>query len=457
MRKHLRASLSLFVLFALLLTLIPASAAGLQIVPFIEGSRDLATDNEWEALIQINTLRLEAGLEPLAMAEDLQPVAALRARELDRYFGSMRPDDRAWYTALDEAYIPYFLASELIARPFLSGQVVVERWAEDAEQLDALLGPYFTHIAISHNLGTDTWCALLVRSVAHESLSLHHSGGRYLVAGEPLSRLGLIIATYGEIGDAFIPLGDGMVTGLNTNRAGVQVGTFSLHGLSVDVPITVRFVDVNYNDWYGVYIDYVTAAGLFQGVSDQEFAPRSFMTRAMFVTVLGRQARRMELSITGDHSQFEDVGDDLWYTPYIGWAAERGITQGFGNFFGTGDRVTREQVATFLLRFFHYVEVELPISGPPCFEDRDTVSDWALEAVDLAVTLGLMSLTEYGQFRPGDRATRADVAMALAVFSQYYLTTLEPPDDCCPSECDPEDCDYGEYCPEEYCPEEYVN
>ena len=383
------------------------------------GHRDIATDSEWDALQRINALRSYYGKPPLAMAERLQPVAALRAYELDLSFSHIRPDDSAWYTAIEEAEISYAQASELIARPAVSGWRVVEIWAGCEDSMELILGDY-SHIALAHNISTDTWCALLIQSEeAHTSLSLHPQGGRFLPFGKPLESLDLIAVAMGGIGMSYIPLTDAMVPIV---RSGNVTLTFAWGGLYLHFTIFIDFSDVDESHRYYEHIRFAVTNHLFNGVSATKFAPDEQMTRAMFVTVLGRQARQMGLTIDGDHSIFADVEDGAWYTPYIGWAAARGIAQGSGGYFNPYDPVNREQMATFLLRFIHYAEIELPTDVErPFITDRPLVSGWAREAVDTAVTLGLINLREGENFEPGEDALRAEVAHALAVLVREHV------------------------------------
>ena len=57
-----------------------------------------------------------------------------------------------------------------------------------------------------------------------------------------------------------------------------------------DHAATHPFTDVKSRDWYSDYVTYVWQNGIFYGVSDTMFAPKDPLTRAMFVTVLGRLA-----------------------------------------------------------------------------------------------------------------------------------------------------------------------
>ncbi|MCL2827378.1 MAG: S-layer homology domain-containing protein [Oscillospiraceae bacterium] len=418
-------------LLCIMLTLAPQAALAVLIEELsIGSSRDIATDNEWNALTHINALRHAEGLAPLAMAACIQQVAALRARELAQSFSSTRPNGMPWDTAIDEAEIPYTKAAELTAHFFLSGQNVVESWANTEDRRASLLGDYYTHIGLSHNLNADTWAAVLIGTHSHEYLALHPSGNRHITAGRPFSSLGLIAVAEGELGESYIPLTDAVVTGFNRYRPGVQAVTFSVGDLSISFYIEVRFVDVNYNTRQATYIRYVVQRGLFNGVSGTHFSPDESMTRDMLVTVLGRQARQMGFAIAGDHTRFADVADDRWYTAYIGWAAEQGIALGYAGNFNGKEVLTREQLAVFLLRFVAFSEAELTLEGryTPDYTDRHLVSYWASDAVDATLALGFFELLGDTFFAPQRYATRMEVARAITILVRDFIGDCDDDD-----------------------------
>ncbi|WKL04424.1 S-layer homology domain-containing protein [Paenibacillus amylolyticus] len=75
------------------------------------------------------------------------------------------------------------------------------------------------------------------------------------------------------------------------------------------------------------------------------------MTRAMYVTALGRMAG----VDTGAYStsSFADVQAGSWYAPYVEWAVKEGITDGTGGGkYSPNATVSREQMATMTLQVF---------------------------------------------------------------------------------------------------------
>ena len=83
------------------------------------------------------------------------------------------------------------------------------------------------------------------------------------------------------------------------------------------------------------------------------------MTRGMFVTVLGRIAGVDTADYAGQ-TPFKDVPANMYYAPYVAWAAKHGVTSGMGDgTFSPDGLINREQMATFFVRYFEKFDVEL--------------------------------------------------------------------------------------------------
>lgn len=93
------------------------------------------------------------------------------------------------------------------------------------------------------------------------------------------------------------------------------------------------------------------------------FQPGGSLTRAMFVTILGRDGRR------GGGEWREWVcrcAGRRWYSAYVAWAAGEGIVDGTGNgCFSPNSPVTREQMATMIARYVDSADLPLPETGDP--------------------------------------------------------------------------------------------
>ncbi|HBV67909.1 MAG TPA: hypothetical protein DEF04_06800 [Clostridiales bacterium] len=155
--------------------------------------------------------------------------------------------------------------------------------------------------------------------------------------------------------------------------------------------------DISSDQWYYDAAKFVVEKGLFTGVSDTEFSPNQNMTRAMFVTVLGRMAEQQGA------------------VEYVAWTNE--VVSGYDvDTFGDDDKVTREQMAVILLEFAKQYNIQLNENTAKSFADSHKISSWASEAINELVSAGILNGYEDGSLQPQEHATRAEVASALQRF-----------------------------------------
>jgi uncharacterized repeat protein (TIGR02543 family) len=172
-----------------------------------------------------------------------------------------------------------------------------------------------------------------------------------------------------------------------------------------------EYIDVDKTDWFYESVMYCLEKGIFSGTGENAFSPDTTLTRAMYVTVLGRIAG-VDTSQYAT-SSFNDVAVGEWYAPYVAWAAEKGITQGTGkDTFSPDEALTREQMATMTVRFFKSLDIsyeaeEQTKSGPG---DTSAISSWALDSVLSLWYAGLLTGDENGNCNPTSKATRAEAA-----------------------------------------------
>lgn len=175
---------------------------------------------------------------------------------------------------------------------------------------------------------------------------------------------------------------------------------------------TVSFTDVQPTDWYAEAVTYAVENGLFQGTSATTFAPNANMNRAMLVTVLYRMSGEQSKA----DAAFSDVAQDAWYAEAVAWAKTNGIVSGTSaTQFAPNQNVTREQMAAILYRYAQYKgqETSTDQSGLEHFTDVNTVSSYAVPAMNWAVQNGLISGTSTTTLTPTGNATRAQVATIL--------------------------------------------
>ena len=182
------------------------------------------------------------------------------------------------------------------------------------------------------------------------------------------------------------------------------------------------FSDIT-DHWAKSNIKFVTEREIFQGTAENIFDPQVSMTRAMFVTVIGRLYERSYGNITGD-SIFSDVDEDAYYDDYVSWANDNGIIKGVGdNRFDPNTVVTREQMAEIMFRFAEYLG-----KGPQgawminvTYPDKSEISEWAMDSAAYCQLTGIISGHDNGQFTPKSAATRAEVSAVIERFIEENL------------------------------------
>ena len=178
------------------------------------------------------------------------------------------------------------------------------------------------------------------------------------------------------------------------------------------------FNDVAKADWYYDAVSAVVSKGLFTGITSSSFGPNKTMTRAMFITVLGRYAGVDDKAyLSSGKRPFADVDYDEYYAGYAIWGYEKGIVKGMSddaNAFAPNSKVTREQICSFLNRYIAYAGLSIEAGGKSAaFADAGKISSWALADVNAMQSYGIVKGEESGSsyvFRPRDNATRAQVA-----------------------------------------------
>ncbi|BES64381.1 hypothetical protein SANA_08200 [Gottschalkiaceae bacterium SANA] len=181
------------------------------------------------------------------------------------------------------------------------------------------------------------------------------------------------------------------------------------------------FNDVNQNDWFYDSILYAVENEFFSGIGPDTFAPEDPMTRAMYVTAIGHIAG-VDDSYPVQEGFFSDVEINADYAPFVMWAADQEISQGVGNHvFGPDGLITREQMATFTVRFFDAYEISYPQSiDKAAPKDFDKIEDYAKAAVLKLWNCGLFVGDGEGFFNPKGSASRAEGATFSVRMNQIF-------------------------------------
>ena len=168
------------------------------------------------------------------------------------------------------------------------------------------------------------------------------------------------------------------------------------------------YADVPADHWAAAEIDAATSAGLFEGVSEDAFGLGRTINRAQFVTALCRLfGWEME---SGEAHTFTDCPSDAWYYAAVETAYQNGALPTYSTTFRPYDAITREEMASMLVRALGYStlagqlsEEELPYG--------DVTSNRGYIAI--ASDLGIFSGYDDGTFRPRGLATREQAAAVM--------------------------------------------
>ena len=160
--------------------------------------------------------------------------------------------------------------------------------------------------------------------------------------------------------------------------------------------------DVKPGDWYYSAVEYVTVNGLMNGTG-KGFEPNLATSRAMIWTILARM------------SGVDTTSGGEWYAIAQRWAVANGVSDGTM----PNGTITREQLAAMLYR---YAVSKGMVKGPATadlsvFADANSVSSYAVEAMQWAVSTGLIGGMD-GKLNPQGSATRAQVATMLMRFAE---------------------------------------
>lgn len=182
------------------------------------------------------------------------------------------------------------------------------------------------------------------------------------------------------------------------------------------------FKDVNEKDWYFDAVKLMHLSDIVEGTSTTTFSPKLDSLRVTLVTVLGRMSEINKSEYIG--TSYSDIQAGSWYAPFVQWATENNIVEGYGNeLFGVDDSLTREQVATLLYRYAkEYQKLTISFQRPNLIEaylDSDSVSTWSYDAMRWCLETGILSGRGNGILDPKGACTRAELVQFLANFQRY--------------------------------------
>lgn len=168
------------------------------------------------------------------------------------------------------------------------------------------------------------------------------------------------------------------------------------------------FNDLSGYEWAEPAIKALSENKVIDGTGNNRFEPATSVKREQFVKMI---VAGFALANSGAECDFNDVQSDAWYYMYVASAVKSGIINGKDNgLFGTGDDITREDMAVILYRLVSAVSIDLPSGEIHEFADSESISEYAKEAVEKLSSAGIINGRDDNSFGAKDNATRAEAA-----------------------------------------------
>ncbi|TFE29017.1 Ig-like domain-containing protein [Cohnella luojiensis] len=182
---------------------------------------------------------------------------------------------------------------------------------------------------------------------------------------------------------------------------------------------SAAFTDMD-NHWASNDVLLLASKFVVSGYTIKTFAPGKSITRADFAEFIARG-----IGLDGDRttaSRYTDVSSTNTSAAYIGAVSKAGIVEGGSDGkFRPNAAVTREEMATMLVRAMNYVGVQSNSSsaGLSNFKDKSKISKWALDGVAISVNAGFIKGSTTQTINPQSNATRAEAAIMIKRFLEY--------------------------------------
>ena len=184
-------------------------------------------------------------------------------------------------------------------------------------------------------------------------------------------------------------------------------------------PVNAKiFNDLQGVEWAENAINTLAEAGIISKNDEMKFEPLNNIKREEFVKLI---VSGFNLKNPNASSDFTDVDKDSWFYPYVSSMAMLNLVKGFNNSFGSGQDITRQDIAVLLYRIMQYVGIDATPSEPELFNDDAQISDYAKSSVYIMRQIGIIKGTPENTFEPTSFATRAEAAQMIYNTYKIYI------------------------------------
>lgn len=178
------------------------------------------------------------------------------------------------------------------------------------------------------------------------------------------------------------------------------------------------FKDLDSNSEIGKAMQKLVNLGVLSGFPDNSIRPNDPITREQVAKILAYLTHKQPDLEKYTYSEFNDVSETHWASPFINFSYDYGYMKGDGENFNPSGVLTRGQMAVILDNFFHFEEPAQTVT----FTDVKPDAYYA-SAVNKLIANSITKGTSATEFSPEAAVTRGQ----LAVFFERsgLLTKLE--------------------------------
>lgn len=206
------------------------------------------------------------------------------------------------------------------------------------------------------------------------------------------------------------------------------VGLFASAALTAS-PASTHAENIS-NHWAYTEMSYLINNKILTGDQNGNYLPDNDVTRAEFASFL---VRALELSPKSTTIRFTDVNKEDWFYSSVNIAASHDLIAGVGNDkFSPNTKISRQEMAVMIKRALDYMGSKTTMSNIT-FSDKDQIASWAKESIQYAVGSKIILGRDDNTFRPAANATRAEASTViyrvLTTGNNSEETPVQPPVD----------------------------
>ena len=181
-----------------------------------------------------------------------------------------------------------------------------------------------------------------------------------------------------------------------------------------DLKISDSFDDISDVTWAKEAIEYFVSQGILSG-DNNSFMPNADMKREELAKFL---SLAFNLTETTDIA-FLDVDKDIWYYDFVGKIVSSGFMKGYGDTFGVGDVLTRQDLSVICVRYLETKNKLTQNTETLNFADAEEISDYAKDSVNTLASMKIVNGMEDGSFAPLKPVSRAEAAKTVYETIKY--------------------------------------